>query len=90
MDIAAVDVSCDTAARAASPVRSLSGSYKGRCGSAAGVCICALVPAAFWCAVIWGIGHALGTVPNAATMATIGTVTAAFLTVIASAVMSNY
>lgn len=90
MDIAEVDLSCDAGLRTVASVRSSAGLHKDPVTSAAGIIICAIVPAIFWCAVIWWVGHALGKAPNAATMATIGTTIATFLTVIGSAVLSGH
>ena len=54
-----------------------------------GIAICAIVPALFWCGLIWYAGSYLGLVPGALILATIGAGIALFLSVIASAVMSG-
>jgi len=54
-----------------------------------GIALCAIFPALFWCTAIWYAGHALGSPPNPVTMVMLGVSIAAFLTVIASSVMSS-
>lgn len=56
---------------------------------AIGIFICAVFPALFWCGALWWVSHAAGAPLSLATLATIGGVISAFLTVIGSAVMSG-
>ena len=90
MDIARVDLSCGGGFGAAATQDCGLSTLQGRWARAAGVSLCALLPAAFWCAVIWIVGHGLGNAPDGAALAAIGTLIAAFLTVISSALMSRH
>jgi len=54
-----------------------------------GVAICSIVPAAFWCGLIWLVGKSIGMPPSTATLLAVGSCIAAFLTIVTSVVLAN-
>lgn len=54
-----------------------------------GIAICSLVPAAFWCGVIWLAAPYFGYHPSASGLAAIGSTIALFLTLVSSALLAR-
>jgi hypothetical protein len=55
----------------------------------AGLAIATLVPALFWTAAVWGVGHTVGVEISTSTLVTIATAITAFLSVICSAMLAR-
>jgi hypothetical protein len=55
----------------------------------AGLAIATLVPALFWTATVWGIGHAFGVEISTRALITIAAAITAFLSVICSAMLAT-
>jgi hypothetical protein len=88
MSIANIDFNGSTAQTADSVSVAAVGRQIGRAklaDVATGLCVAAFLPALFWTALVWAVGHGLGVTMSGATLATVGFGVAAFLTIVCSA-----